>query len=55
MGAGHLTIMVGPGVGAFANKNCLQGRAFDHFFLNGRGMAGSLLGGRGGGDARGWN
>ena len=31
-GAGHLAIIVGTGGGAFANKNCPQGRAFDQFF-----------------------
>ena len=31
-GAGHLTIIVGTGGGAFANKNCPQGRAFEQFF-----------------------
>ena len=31
-GAGHLTIIEGTGSGAFANKNCPQGRAFDQFF-----------------------
>ena len=32
LGATHLTVIVGTGGGAFINKNCLQGRAFDHFF-----------------------
>ena len=36
LGAGHLTIIVGTGGagggGAFANKNCPQGRAFEQFF-----------------------
>ena len=27
--AGHLTITEGMGSGAFANKNCLQGQAFE--------------------------
>ena len=31
-GAGHLTIIVGTGGGAFANKNCPQGQAFEQFF-----------------------
>ena len=31
-GARHLTIIVGTGGGAFANKNCLQGRACELFF-----------------------
>ena len=31
-GAGHLTIIVGTGGGAFVSKNCSPGRAFDHFF-----------------------
>ena len=30
--AGHLTIIVGTGSGAFANKSCSQGWAFDNFF-----------------------
>ena len=30
--AGHLTIIVGTGGGAFANKNYPQGRAFDKTF-----------------------
>ena len=30
--AGHLTIIVGMGGGAFANKNCPQDRAFEQFF-----------------------
>ena len=30
--ARHLTIIVGTGGGAFANKNCPQCWAFDHFF-----------------------
>ena len=32
LGAGHLTIIVGTRGGAFANKNCPQGQAFDFFF-----------------------
>ena len=31
-GGGHLTIIVGTGDGAFANKNCPQGRAFEQYF-----------------------
>ena len=31
-GAGHMTIIVGTGGGAFANKSCPQGRAFEQFF-----------------------
>ena len=31
-GAGHLTILVGTGGGVFSNKNCPQGRTFDHLF-----------------------
>ena len=31
-GPGHSTIIVGTGGGAFANKNCSQGWAFDQFF-----------------------
>ena len=31
-GAGHLTIIVGTGSGAFANKYCPQGRAFEQCF-----------------------
>ena len=31
-GAGHLTVIVGTVGGAFGNKNCPLGRAFDHFF-----------------------
>ena len=30
--AGHLTTTEGTGDGAFANKNCPQGRAFAQFF-----------------------
>ena len=30
-GVGHLTVIVGTGVGVFTNENCLLGRAFDHF------------------------
>ena len=30
--AGHLTTTEETGVGAFANKNCPQGRAFEQFF-----------------------
>ena len=41
--AGHLTTTEGTGGGAFANKNCPQGRAFEQFFKCP------------GGDARGWN
>ena len=50
LGAGHLTIIVGTGGGAFANKNCPLGRAFDQFFQ----MPGVCPGGCPG-DARGWN
>ena len=50
--AGHLTTTEGTGGGAFANKNCPQGRAFKQFFSNARGMPGGFPGG---GDARGWN
>ena len=32
LGAGHLTIVVGTGGGAFAKKNYPQGRAFANFF-----------------------
>ena len=35
----------GTGGGAFANKNCLQGPAFEIFFSNARGMPGGLPGG----------
>ena len=42
--AGHLTIIVGTGDVAFGNKNCLQGRAFDHFFKC-QGLAQDLPGG----------
>ena len=31
-GAGHLSIIVGTGGRAFANKNCPQGRALEQFF-----------------------
>ena len=31
-GAAHLTIIVGTRGGAFTNKNCPQGRAFEQFF-----------------------
>ena len=47
LGAGHLTIVVGTGGGAFAKKNYPQGRAFANFF--------QVLGVCTGGDARGWN
>ena len=40
------------GGGAFANKNCPQGRAFEQFFSNVRGIPGGLPVGR---DARGWS
>ena len=42
--AGHLTIIVGTGGVAFGNKNCPQGRAFDHFFKC-QGLARGLPGG----------
>ena len=45
--AEHLTTTEGTGGGAFANKNCPQGRAFEQFF--------QMPGGLPGGDARGWN
>ena len=38
-GAGHSTVIVGTGSGAFANKSCPQGRAFDHA----RGLPGEML------------
>ena len=41
--AGHLTTTEETGVGAFANKNCPQGRAFEQFFQ----MPGVCPGGRG--------
>ena len=44
-GAGHLTIIVGTGGGAFADKNCPQAR----------GMPGGMPGGLPGEDARSWN
>ena len=44
--AGHLTTTEGTGGGAFANKNCPQGRAFEHFF-NCPGMPGGFPGGGG--------
>ena len=47
LGAGHLTIIVGTRGGAFANKNCPQGQAFDFFFSSAQGLPR--------GDARGWN
>ena len=43
-GAGHLTIIVGTGGRAFANKNCPQSRTL---FSNARGMLGDLPGGGG--------
>ena len=49
--AGHLTTIEGTGSRAFANKNCPQGRAFEFFFSNTRGMPGGLPRG----DARGRN
>ena len=33
LGVGHLTIIVGTGYGAFVNKNCPLGRAFDNVFI----------------------
>ena len=39
--AGHLNTTEGTGDGAFANKNCPQGRAFE-IFSNARGMPGGL-------------
>ena len=42
-GAGHLTIIVGTGGGAFANKNCPQDRAFEHFFQMPGGLPGGML------------
>ena len=39
--AGHLTTTEGTRGGAFANKNCPQGRAFEQFFQ----MRGGLPGG----------
>ena len=38
-GAGHLTIIVGTGAVALADKNCPQGWAFE-FFFKCRGMPG---------------
>ena len=32
-GAGHLTILIGTGDGAFANKNCPPDQAFFNFFF----------------------
>ena len=43
--AGHLTTTEGTGGWAFANKNYPQGRAFENFFSNVRGMPGGLPGG----------
>ena len=40
LGAGRLTIIVGTRGGAFANKNCPQGQAFDIFFSSARGLPG---------------
>ena len=40
LGGRHLAIIVGTGGGAFANKNCPQGRAFDEFFSSARGLPG---------------
>ena len=42
-GTRHLTIVVGKGRGAFANENCLQGRAFDQSFESPRGLPGWML------------
>ena len=50
--AGHLTTKEGTGGGAFANKNCPQGRASEKNFSNAREFA---QGGGGAGDALGWN
>ena len=46
-GARHLTIIVGTGVGQFANKNYLLSQTFDFFFFK----CGVLAGG----DVRGWH
>ena len=43
-GVGHLTIIVGTGGGTFANKNCPQSCAFDHFFQMSRVCRGGMLG-----------
>ena len=48
-GTGHLIVIVGTGGGAFANENCLRGRAFYHFFQT-PGVCPAR-----GTDARGWN
>ena len=49
--AGHLTTTEGTGGGAFADKNCPQGRPFEQFFQ----IPGVCPGICPGGDARGWN
>ena len=49
--AGRLNTTEGTGGGAFTNKNCSQGRAFEKNISNAWGMPGGLPGG----DARGRN
>ena len=39
-GTGHLTIIEGKGGETFVDKNWPQGRAFEQFFSNARGMPG---------------
>ena len=43
--AGHLTVIVGTGAGAFANESCLQVRAFNQFFQMPQGLPGAGGGG----------
>ena len=42
-GAGHLTVIVGMGTGAFANESCLLGQAFDKCFSNAWGKGGGEM------------
>ena len=41
--AGHLTVIVGTGGGAFANNSCPQCQAFDQFFPMPGGLPGGML------------
>ena len=42
-GAGHLTVIVGMGGGAFAIESYPQDRAFDQIFASVRGLPGRIL------------
>ena len=47
MGGGHLTSIAGTGSGAFANKNCPHGRAFEPFFFQKPGVCPGVCSGGG--------